>query len=151
MAIYTSGFICQDLIEEGAEHVFTAIRIVDRIEVDVPTDLPPGAIVVTTPISFYAVMSFRSDGPEDFDMVFTGIAPGEIRANSTTSKVHTDGGVRGHSFAMRLHFDPRNLGLWWFEVKINDAVAFKMPLELAAQKGLIVQPEKQSPEQRSLP
>lgn len=149
MAIYTSGFICQYLIDEGPEHIFSAIRIIDRIEVDVPTDLPAGTTVVTAPISFYAVVSFRSDGPEDFEMVFTAVAPGDIRLNPTTRRVQMEGGISGQTFGMRLNFDPRNIGLWWFEIKVNGNVVLRMPLELAPQKDFLPQTGTLSPKQKA--
>lgn len=129
MAIYTSGFICQWALEER-DGVLSAFRIIDRVEVDIPTDVPPGAIVVATQVACFAVLSFKSESPEDFEVVFTAIAPSEQRIQPQTFKIHTDGGSHGHQMRIGMNFDPRDIGLWWVEVAVNGTVALRMPLAL---------------------
>ena len=151
-AIYTSGILCQIAIEEGPDRVLSAIRIVDRIEVDLPTDLAPDMTVIAMQVSCFAILSFKSESPEDFDVIFTGVTPRGDRVKQTTFKIHTDGGIRGHQIAFRMNFDPRNIGLWWFEVAVNGLIALKMPLEIvrATDPDPSIPLEKQSPTQSLL-
>lgn len=160
MAIYTSGFICQQAIEDQ-EHVFSAIQIIDRIEVDLPTDVDPSKIVISTHVTCAALLLFRSDEPEDFDVTFTAVAPVPpdilnpppgIRLRPREFKgIHSGGGVHGHQMRLNLRFDPRNRGLWWFEVAVNGRLVLKMPLELVLMPDTspAIQPTSDSPEQQS--
>jgi hypothetical protein len=145
VAIYTSGLICQWALEENG--VLSAIRIVDRIEVDIPTDVPAGAIVIATQVACFAILSFKSEGPEDFEVVFTAIAPNGQRLKRQTFSIHTDGGTHGHQLRIGMNFDPRNIGLWWIEIAVNGNVALKMPLELSLSTDPKNLTRSESPEQ----
>ena len=129
MAIYTSGFICQWALEEK-DGVLSAFRIIDRIEVDIPTGVPPGAIVIATQVACFAVLFFKSDAPEELEVVFTAIAPNGERIRPQNFKIRTGGGSHGHQMRIGMNFDPRNIGLWWIEIFVNGKVALKMPLSL---------------------
>jgi hypothetical protein len=148
MAIYTSGFICQWALEEK-DGVLSAVRIIDRIEVDIPTDVSPGAIVVAMQVACFAVLSFKSEGPEDFGVVFTAIAPNGQRIHPQTFKIHTDGGSHGHQMRIGMSFDPSNIGLWWIEVAVNGAVALRMPLALVLPTDPNSSLENRSQEQKA--
>src|SRR5581483_6260556 len=115
--------------------VLSAFRIIDRVEVDIPTDVPPGSIVIANQVACFAVLSFKSDGPEDFEVTFTAIAPNGERIRPQRFKIQTGGGSHGHQMRIGMNFDPRNLGLWWVEILVNGKVALKMPLVLALPTG----------------
>ena len=145
MAIYTSGFICQWALEEK-DGVLSAFRIIDRVEVDIPTNAPSGAIVIATQVACFAVLSFKSDDPEDFEVIFTAIAPNGERIRPQRFKIQTAGGSHGHQMRIGMNFDPRNVGLWWIEILVNGKVALKMPLALALPTDQSAPPENSSRE-----
>ena len=148
MAIYTSGFICQWALEER-DGVLSAIRIIDRVEVDIPKDVPPGAIVVATQVACFAVLSFKSDDPEDFEVVFTAIAPNGERIRPQKFNIQTGGGSHGHQMRIGMNFDPRNVGLWWIEILVSGEVALRMPLALVLPTDPTSSLESRSQEQRA--
>lgn len=135
MAIYTSGLICQ-LAIEGEDKVLSAIQIVDRVVVDLPEHVDPNAIVVTMALSCFAVLMFRSDGAESFEATFAAIKPDGTRSKETRFPVSIPGGAGGLTMRVNLVLDPRSLGLWWFEVFVNGAVALRLPLEIVPEKHL---------------
>jgi hypothetical protein len=136
MAIYTSGFICEKLLEDKGG-VMSAINIIDRAEVDLPIDVPFNQFNVITPLQITAVLIFKSDAPEEFDVVFTGFAPATeshpdgLPVNPSTLHVKLGGGIRGHQYRLGITIDPRSLGLWWFNVSMNGEVVLKLPFEVA--------------------
>ena len=162
MAIYTSGLICQEAIEESGQ-IFSAIRIIDRIEVDLPTEIDPEKTIIANQIACVALLLIRTDGPEVFDVTFTAVAPvppgvldppSGLRMLPREFKgIHSGGGVHGHQMRLNLKIDPRLVGLWWFEVAVNNALVLKMPLELLRAKDTdpTSSSEIQSPSEQSPP
>jgi hypothetical protein len=131
VAIYISGFLCQYALEEP-DHSITAVRICDQIISDLPSDVPPEKINIVNFLAIWVLLFVKSDGPEDFDMAFTGIAPNGDRVNPCLFNVRTEGGSKGHQIRTSLNIDPRSVGLWWFEVAAKGTVVLKMPLQVAA-------------------
>lgn len=131
MAIYVSGLLCQIALEEP-DHSLTAVRIIDQIVSDLPSDVPFDKINILTPLSVFALILVKSDGPEDFELVFTGIAPNGQRVNPQKISIHSEGGSKGHQVRLGINIDPRNSGLWWFEIAIAGNVVLKMPLLIVA-------------------
>jgi len=68
VAIYTSGLICQ-LAIQSTDGVMSAIQIVDRIIVDLPEDVPLGNMVIQ-PVPCWAILVFKSEDPEEFNVGF---------------------------------------------------------------------------------
>jgi|SRR5579862_1730766 len=124
MAIYTSGIICEQALDESG--VLSAIRIIDHVLVDLPSPLPAGT-VVAYPVRIYAILSFKSDEPEAFDMRFEALRPDGNRYRQDPLPIRTAGGAGGHIVRIKLDIDPRLIGLWWFEVLIRDEVALRLP------------------------
>jgi hypothetical protein len=130
VAIYTSGIICQYALEES-DHVLTAVRIVDHVVVDLPADTDLGRALIINQVECYAILSFKSDGPEDFEVAYSAVAPNGQRMNPAKFRAHTEGGTHGHQMRIGMSFDPRNIGLWWIEVLVNGELALRMPLRLS--------------------
>lgn len=128
MAIYTSGLICQ-LAIQSTDGVMSAIQIVDRIIVDLPEDVPLGNMVIQ-PVPCWAILVFKSEDPEEFNVGFTAIAPGGTRLNQSTFFVKLPGGAGGFQMRLGINIDPRNVGIWWFEVTVRGVTVFRMPLEI---------------------
>lgn len=126
MAIYTSGIICNDAIEDRETRVLSAIRIVDHVVVDVPHPVPEGTVIVY-PVPFFVVLFFKSDDPEEFDIVFTGIRPDGLRIPHPPERITTGGGTQGHTVRIRIDMDPRLWGTWWFEVSARGQVLLRLP------------------------
>jgi hypothetical protein len=131
MAIYVSGLLCQLALEEP-DHSLTAVRIMDQIVVDLPSDVPSSQINILTLLPVWALILVKSDGPEDFVLDFTGIAPGGQRVNPQRIAIHSEGGSRGHQVRLGINIDPRSDGLWWFEIAVAGDVVLKMPLLIVA-------------------
>jgi hypothetical protein len=134
MAIYTSGFICVHVLEEK-DKVVSAIRIIDNVTADLPQNVSPGTLVFMPPFTCDGLILFKSDGPEEFDAVFTAIAPDGTRMPSNSQHVSIAGGPSGHTMILRLNFNPQLLGLWWLEVLVRGNVALKMPLRINPSQG----------------
>jgi hypothetical protein len=131
MAIYVSGLLCQYALEER-DHVLTAVKIVDQIVFDLPSDIPPDKVNILNLLQVWALIFVKSDGPEDFELEFTGIAPNGQRVNPQRIAIHSKGGSKGHQIRLEIQIDPRSQGLWWFEIAIAGNVVLKMPLLIAA-------------------
>jgi hypothetical protein len=130
VAIYTSGMICQ-LALEDTDHSLSLIKLIDRVMVDFPEGVPADQLVVAWPLSCAAVLVFKSEGPEQFQVSFTAVAPDGHRTTPISFPVNLTGGGGGFSMRLALNIDARSLGLWWFEVAVRSTVVLRLPLEIA--------------------
>ena len=129
MAIYTSGIICRDAIVEENTGILSAVRIVDHVVVDIPQPIPSGS-VIAYPVPFFVIIVFKSDAPEEFEMVFSAIRPDGKRKDEAPVPIRTGGGPHGHNVRIRIDMDPRLVGTWWFEVNVRGEVALRLPFSV---------------------
>jgi hypothetical protein len=109
MAIYISGLLCQVALEEP-DQLLTAVRIIDQIVVDLPSDVPTDKLNILTLLPIWALILVKSDSPEDFELDFTGIAPGGRRVNPQRIAIHSGGGSKGHQVRLGIDIDPAKSG-----------------------------------------
>jgi hypothetical protein len=139
VAIYASGILCKDVLEEtmqDGQRVFSAIRIIDTIEVDLPEIPVSGEVTyVAFAIPCFALLVFKSDEPEEFDVVWTAIRPDGPRIALGPYRCSTGGGLSGHILKVTLNIPPQLTGLWWFEVAVRGELKLRMPLSLIREQN----------------
>jgi len=123
---------CEKVLQEQ-DGVISIIRAIDRIilttsDPQAPSELPPGNIATTL------VVALRSDDAR-------GRHPVEIRVQepsgaygpSQTLDVVFEGEDRGANLVLNAAVSAVE-GLYWFEVRINDAVLTRVPLRIIYQR-----------------
>jgi hypothetical protein len=128
MAIYVSGIICREILEE-AGNILSAIRITDVVSLDIPESVDISKVEIL-PAEFYILLVVRSDEPEEFDLEFTPIAPTGSKSRTQVLHSKVSSGVRGNTFRIATKVDARLPGLWWLEIKTQGRIALKMPLHI---------------------
>jgi hypothetical protein len=126
MAIYVSGFICQDVIEEKSG-LYSALRFADRLTVTFPAGVDPKTLA---PLSAHVLILYRSEDPQRFPSTIKILDPEGQGPPPRIDNIVIDGGIRGHMSHAHLVLQPGKAGLWWIEVSVNDEVRLRIPFEI---------------------
>jgi hypothetical protein len=139
--LYTSGLVCQQVLQESdatpqSSGVLSAIRIIDRVIVDVPATLPGGVAYFLAPAHCVALVIFKSDTPEQFDAIIALHDPGGTLRISTNYACLTGGGVSGHALKLDLLLDSNSPGLWRVDVTVRGQLALRIPIEVIYNRAV---------------
>lgn len=137
MAIYVSGVFCKEVLRErspsGAE-LLSAIRILDIVDVEIPTDTALTEGTVLGPAEFFLLAQLRSDDPEEFEIELAAITPSgkQTRIQAFPSKL--GGNVSGHAIIVTIKLNAATEGNFWFEWRIKGELMLRMPLSIRHNK-----------------
>lgn len=127
MAIYVSGFICGDTIQEANTGLYSALRIADILTVSIPPGIEPKDI---PPLETNVLIFYRSEGPERFISSVRFIDPGGEERPPKIDEIELRGGTHGHMTHVSLRLQPWKAGLWWIDVSVGDNIALRIPFEI---------------------
>lgn len=135
--------ICQTpLVEQGGQ--LSVIRITERLQVvGVNPQMQPQPIQ-----NLFLVVILRSgDMRGSYPLKVTPVTPSGQSLQSTEASVLFEGEDRGPGFIQPLQFLATEDGLYWFEVRLSDALLTRIPLRVQYQRmqGLPFQPPFQPP------
>jgi len=130
MALYTAAFVCQNALEEK-DGVFSAIRLADRVEAEIPADHKPSEIHAPVPLVLMVLL--KSEEPQEFRVTVTVTLP-----SGTTVPVDkpyagtTKAGTAGHTLRIQVVLDLGLVGIYWFNIHTSDGSepATKVPFEI---------------------
>ena len=128
MAIYVSGWVCQDVLRESSG-IYSAIRLADQISIRLPRDATPENTSIPPAVT-HALISYRSEEPEEFTSTVQLMAPSGKRGLPRTETIKTGGGSQGHLSDATLVLDPWQDGLWWFDIFVNTEIKLRIPVRV---------------------
>src|SRR5947209_7218768 len=124
-----AAFLCQDAIIEKDTNILSAIKLMDRLDIDLPASLPANATFVI-PIKTTVVVTFKSPIPRRFTAHIIGRRPDKSEFASGAYSLELTGGAHGHTLLMPVRFESTSAGIYWFEVWVEGDVLQRIPLEV---------------------
>ena len=132
-----AAFFCERLLQES-DGVISAIRIVDRVTVEVNGEtqdaaLPPMAINLTL---FVAFKTGEARGTHDLTVVMdspSGPLPGQ---RFTQTLLFEGGEDRGDTVIMPIALSVDQQGLYWFSVYLGDRLVTRIPLRVVVSRQI---------------
>lgn len=124
------GVICERVLKE-ADGAVSLIRIIDRFTIRAQNkNLPP------TSLNFYlAILLRRGDQKGIMRLSIRPITPSEKELPSLEIPLHFEGEKEhgeehGCEVAVPMQFMVQEVGLYWFEVKLDGQLATRIPLRI---------------------
>lgn len=143
MAIYVSGVVCRDVLEEK-DGTLSLLRLSDVVTIDIPEDIDPSQAHME-PVNVILYLSFRSDGPEDFVATIRALRPDGQWTISTALQTVIEGVMEGHHYVLRLEIDATLAGVWTFEIKVRDELVLKVRFLVNHKRVSALQPALNPP------
>jgi hypothetical protein len=135
--IYTSAFLCQDVIREKNNDILTAVRITNAYTVlptEVTVEIGPGITITKQeylPTALSAVLSFYSDGPVDFEVRLSGHDPDGVELTfGSPFHCRSEGGAAGHTLNTRIIVATKKPGEHRIDVYVDEVRVTTMPLRI---------------------
>jgi len=149
VALYTSGFVCQSVLQEKDANdlspgVLSAIRILDRVVVNIPPPTQQGLAFVLPTAHCVALVIFKSDSPEEFDAILTVQDPSGQPKGNSLYRCKTGGGVLGHVLKIDVLLDSNLPGLWYIDVSVKDKRVLRIPVEVIHTATVQLPPPSQT-------
>ncbi len=131
MAIYVSGFICQQIIRDE-EGILTAFKIGDSVTLELPYGADPNHTVIIAQLPVSAFISFKSDKPDKLDVEVRVIDPaGNQRGHEIYNGLELGAGVQGQNLRLNLiSLSVSVPGLWHVDVLVNGTLALWIPFQI---------------------
>lgn len=134
MPIHVSGFLCERVIQDAKDRVLTAVRMMDRVEVDLPENIDPSTTVVLNYINCAALVVFRSDAAIATKGTWAAIRPsGET--NAVDFDIDIKDGTTTHTVVFGLLISPLDMGIWRFTVSVDGTILLTLSLGVLRQKS----------------
>ena len=133
MPYLNAAFFCENLIE-GKDNVFSAIRIVDRMEYELQTNVAE-MVDIKPAISLTGLIILKSGpalGKHTFQIDL--VKPSGKSERVVDSPFELKGGEHAQNFRLNLVIVPDEDGLHWFEVRVNENLLTKMSLTLVRKQ-----------------
>ena len=128
-----AAFFCERVIE-GKDGVLSAIRIVDKIQVGLESDIPSlkeQLKAVKPAAQITALISVKAGSLKGmFSLSIVGERPSGKRAKLSTFQMELNGGDSGQNFVANIMLSVEEEGLHWFDVLFEDRLLTKMPITL---------------------
>jgi hypothetical protein len=125
---------CEQLLQEN-DGVLTPIRIVDTYTLEVPPDLPKGALPAIEVKGMIALKSGEVSGEHVIKLVMQNTQG--VRSFLSPDDgwpVVFKGEEKGVQIKLRFQLGVKNFGLCWFDVLFDDELLTRMPLRLQRQE-----------------
>lgn len=127
----TAALLCEKVLEEKSG-TLSAVRIIDRLEYELQTNVPELAKLDIKPIIPFTALICLKSGPVvgKVKVSFDGIRPSGKSKRLITLEVDLKGGDQGQNLVLNMGITVEEEGLHWFEVRVDEALLTKIPLML---------------------
>jgi hypothetical protein len=141
-----AAMFCERIIEEK-DGVLSGIRIVDRViqsavGTGTPTEMPPLSISLALLI---ILKSGAARGRSDVNVTVEEPS-GFRRTIAEALTVMMEGDDRGANLILRLEWQARQEGLYWFDVAVDGVRLTRVPLRIVYQRQETGQAQNRQPE-----
>jgi hypothetical protein len=122
--------LCEHILEEK-DNVMSAIRIVDRYELTVPSEAVDNSDAVF-PLDINGLISFKSGGFKgQKELTITLINPsGEKPGNPFKAQLRFEGNEHGANVKLRFTLPAKEQGVYWLNIELDGELMSRIPLRI---------------------
>jgi hypothetical protein len=121
-----------DQVLQGKDETISAIRIIDKVTVQVPFGLPEKTQPILQITLLLGVKSGSLIG--DFKMTIRGNRPNGDVQDVASFPLKLQGEEKGQNYILNLSLGIQEDGVYWFEVVFEDEVITAIPLTVESKK-----------------
>ena len=132
----TVAVLCQHVLEEK-DGTLSAIRIIDRITVDVEVDGPGDTELPPLPVNAVLLLIFKKDAVNERSFTASVTVRNPAGAETAVASLPLaigSGPAKGANLIVRLGFGAKESGIYWFSISVDGVARAKVPLEILINK-----------------